>query len=532
VPGRLTTRATEGMVATPHYLASVAGLRVLQSGGNAVDAAIAANAVLNVVYPHMCALGGDAFFLVWDPTDRLLYALNGSGRSPRAAGFDALRAAGYATMPARGVHAVTVPGALSAWEAVLERFGRLGFADVLQPAIAYAERGFPVSPSLSVAIARGRELLERDPAAARQFLPGGDVPGAGDVLRQPDLAASLRLIAGRGADALYRGALGRAVVQTLQASGGLMDEQDLADHRSDWVEPLRTTYRGVELVELPPNTQGVTALEMANVVEGFALAGMGHNTARQIHHMVEAKKLAFRDRDHYVTDPAFSDIPVERLISKRYADELRRAIDPQRAAVDSADRVGGGDTIYLCVVDRDGLAVSLIQSIFQGFGSGVVAEGTGILLHNRGFSFSLDPDAANRLEGGKRPMHTLIPAMLLRDGAPWVVLGTMGAHGQAQTHLQLLSDLVDFGMEPQAAIDSSRWVSGRGNEGDPPHVLYLEPEIGPEVVEQLRVMGHDARVSEDRAVLMGHAHMIEIDRERGVLTGAADPRSDGVALGW
>lgn len=520
------------MVATPHYLASVAGLRVLQSGGNAVDAAIAANAVLTVVYPHMCALGGDAFFLIWNPADNQLHALNGSGRAPRAASIDALRAAGHDAMPSRGALAVTVPGALSAWETVLDRFGRLGFADVLQPAIAYAERGFPISPSVSLAISRGRDLLRQDPAAARQFLPGGDVPAAGDVLRQPDLAASLRLVAGRGADVLYRGALSEAIVATLRRSGSPMAEQDLADHRSDWVTPLATSYRGVELVELPPNTQGVTALEMVNVVEGFGVAAMGHNSARQIHHMVEAKKLAFRDRDRYVTDPEFSDVPVARLISKEYASELRAAIDPDSATAEAPDRPGGGDTIYLCVVDRSGLAVSLIQSIFQGFGSGIVADGTGILLHNRGASFSLDPQAANRLAGGKRPMHTLIPAMLLRDGRPWVVFGTMGAHGQAQTHLQLVSDLIDFGMEPQEALDAPRWVSGRGNEGDPPHVLYLEPGVGMPVVEQLREMGHDARLSDALSSLMGHAHMIQIDRERGVLLGGADPRSDGVALGW
>lgn len=520
-------------MATPHYLASVAGLRTLQAGGNAVDAAIAANAVLTVVYPHMCSLGGDAFFLIAEPGTGALHALNGSGRSAAAASIDAVREAGHTTMPSRGAWAVTVPGAVHAWELVLERFGTFGFADLLQPAIAYAERGFPVSPGLSAAIAKERWLLEQQEAAAQQFLPGGKVPAAGDVLRQPDLAASLRLLAGRGADAFYRGAIGEAIIATLQKQGAPMTMDDLAAHRSDWVEPIRTTYRDVELVELPPNTQGATALQMANIMEGFDVAGMGHNTATLIHHGVEAKKLAFLDRDRYITDPEFFDVPVDRLISKEYAAELRQRIDPNRAWMEPDDPPGGGDTIYLCVVDRDGMAVSLIQSIFQGFGSGLVAEGTGIILLNRGFSFSLDADAANRLEPGKRPMHTLIPAMILRDGQPSVVLGTMGGHGQAQTHLQLLMNLVDFGMEPQAAIEAPRWVSGRGAPDDPLHVLNLEPEVGAEVLAQLRGLGHrDAKFTESFSSAMGHAQMIAIDRERGVLKGAADPRADGYALGW
>lgn len=532
VTGRPTTLATEGMVATPHYLASVAGLRALQAGGNAVDAAIAANAVLTVVYPHMCALGGDAFFLVWEPREGRLHALNGSGRSPKGASIEAYRAAGEATMPQRGALAATVPGAVHAWETVLERFGTRGFSDLLQPAISYAERGFPVSPILSRGIATYQVMLEQQPAAARQFLPDGQPPRPGDILRQPELAASLRLLAGRGASALYAGALGEAIVATLQAGGSSMTMDDLAAHRSDWVEPLSTDYRGTTLVELPPNTQGVTAIEMVNIAEGYPVADLGRNSAAQIHRFVEGKKLAFIDRERYVSDPAFVDVPVDRLISKEYAAAQREQIDPKRAQNDPVDPPRGGDTIYLCVVDRDGLCVSLIQSIFNGFGSGLVAEGTGIVIHNRGASFSLEEGDANRLEPGKRPMHTLIPAMLLRDGLPWVVFGTMGAHGQAQTHLQLVSNLIDFELGPQAAIESPRWVSGRGVPGDPLNVLYLEPGIAPEVVEQLRAMGHEVRVSEAWSSLLGHAHMIQIDRERGVLGGASDPRSDGAALGW
>lgn len=532
VQGRPTTLATEGMVATPHYLATVAGLRVLQSGGNAVDAAIAANAVLTVVYPHMCAIGGDAFFLIWEPGEGRLHALNGSGRSPATATIDAMRAAGHSTMPQRGAGAVTVPGTVHAWETVLERFGTRGFADLLLPAISYAERGFPVSPRLAKGIETGRALLEQQPAAARQFMPNGRPPRVGEILRQPELGASLRLIAGRGAAALYQGALGEAIVSTVQARGGLLAAEDLAAHRSDWIEPIRTTYRGVELVELPPNTQGIAAIQMANITEGFDVAAMGAGSTALVHHMVEAKKFAIADRDRYICDPESFDIPLERLLSAEYAAELRARIDPQRANNGPFDPPGGGDTVYLCVVDRDGLAVSLIQSIFNGFGSGLVAEGTGIVLQNRGASFQLDPQAANHLAPGKRPMHTLIPAMLMRDGLPWVVFGTMGGHGQAQTHLQLLSNLVDFGMTPQEAIEAPRWVSGRGNENDPPHVLYLEPGFGEEVLAELRAMDHDARFCEPFSSLMGHANMIQIDREHGILMGASDPRADGYALGW
>jgi gamma-glutamyltranspeptidase/glutathione hydrolase len=283
---------------------------------------------------------------------------------------------------------------------------------------------------------------------------------------------------------------------------------------------------------MPPPTQGIVGLELANVAEGFDIAAMGRNSAEQIHLLVEAKKLAFLDRDQHVTDPNFHDIPVERFISKAYAAQQRAKIDLKRAVTDQPDPPGGGDTIYLCVVDRDGLCVSLIQSLFNGFGSGLVAEGTGIVLQNRGASFTLDPLAANRLQPSKRPMHTLIPAMLFQNGEPEVVLGTMGAHGQAQTHIQLLCNLVDFGLEPQAAIESPRWVSGRGVAGDPVHVLYLEEPIGENVRAELVAMGHDARMSPAFSSAMGHSNMIRVDRQRGVLMGGTDPRSDGAALGW
>ncbi len=530
--GRPTTLATDGMVASPHYLASMAGVQVLRSGGNALDAAIATNAVLTVVYPHMCAIGGDAFMLIWDPKEERLVGLNGAGRSASRASIEALRRMGLTVMPERGAHAVTVPGAIHAWQTAHSRFGSRSFGSLFESAIHYASSGFPVSASVSASIAANQPLLERQAAAAKQFLPNGVAPRPGTVLRFPDLADSYRQIAEHGVDAFYGGPLGEAIAATVQVDGGLLSAEDVARHQSRWVDPLSTNYRGHDLFELPPPTQGVVSLQLANVAEGYDIANLGRNSAEQIHRLVEAKKLAFTDRDRYVTDPEFSDIPVKRLISKEHAAAQRARIDAHRAVVDEPDRPGLGDTIYLCVVDRDGLCVSLIQSIFNSFGSGLVAGGTGIVLHNRGASFTLEPGAANRLEPNKQPMHTLIPAMLMQDGSPEVVLGTMGAHGQAQTHIQLLCNLVDFELEPQAAIESPRWVSGRGVAGDPPHVLYLEEPIGTEVLERLRSMGHEARLTQPFSSLMGHAHMIRIDRERGILMGASDPRSDGAALGW
>ncbi len=530
--GRPTTLATEGMVASPHYLASMAGVQVLKEGGNALDAAIAANAVLTVVYPHMCSVGGDAFMQIWDPRQKRLFGLNGAGRSAGKASVEALNSLGHTTMPERGAHSVTVPGAVHAWQSAHQRFGSKSFGSLFEHAIHYAERGFPLSPTVCNSIANARPLLERHPAALNQYIPNGVLPNAGDILRLPVLANSLRLIGEQGADAVYGGSIGRAIAKTIQAEGGLISEEDIANHETRWVEPLSTSYRGHDLVELPPPTQGVIALELANLAEGFDIKGLGLNTAEQIHVLVEAKKLAFVDRDRYVTDPDALDVPVDHLISKAYADEQRKRIDLRRAFNEEPDPAGLGDTIYLCVVDRDGMCVSLIESLFNGFGSGLVAEGTGIVLHNRGASFTLDPEAANRLAPGKQPMHTLIPGMLMQDGSPEVVIGTMGGHGQAQIHLQLLCNLVDFELDPQAAIESPRWVAGRGLPDDPAHVLYLEEPIGADVQVQLRSMGHEARMTQPFSSLMGHAHMIRIDRERGVLMGGSDPRSDGAALGW
>jgi gamma-glutamyltranspeptidase len=530
--GRPATMATNGMVTTPHHLASQAGLRVLRSGGNAVDAAIAANAVLTVVMPDNCSLGGDAFFMIWDPEAGEIVGLNGSGRAPAGTSIDAVRSLGHDRMPQRGALSVTVPGAIEAWGKALQRYGTREPAELLSDAISYARDGFPVTPHLSAAISGNSDLLRMNEAATRQYLGDGRPPAAGEILRQPDLATSLQSIAHHGLDTFYSGSIGERIVQSLSASGSPIVADDLVSHRSNWVAPISSDYRGYSVYEMPPNTQGVTALQMLNIAEGWDPADLPDQSAEQIHHFVEAKKLAFVDRDTKIGDPDFVDVPVDQLISKDYAAELRSRVNPESALLETGAQPGAGDTVYLCVVDGNGMAVSLIQSLFRGFGSGVVADGTGIVLQNRGASFTLDERHANGLQPGKRPMHTLIPGMIFQGAMPWAVFGCMGGHGQAQTHLQVVTRLIDHGMNPQEAVEAPRWVGGPDIDGDPEHLLRLEPDFDGNVCAQLRELGHEVRLTQRFSAAMGHAHAIRIDQETGVLTGGSDPRANGYALGW
>lgn len=527
---RPVTWTTNGVVATPHYLASQAGLRVLQDGGNAIDAAIAANAVLQVVYPHNCHIGGDLFAIVWDPSDGSLRGLNASGPAVSGATSERLRALGLTTMPERGPHTVTVPGAVAGWFALLERYGsgRVEMRDLLRAAIAYARDGAPLSAKLAAYLELMRPILAQDPGATEVFLQGPPKRG-GDIFRQPALAATFERIGDEGRDGFYRGPVADDIVATLNGLGSTITHDDLARYEPEWVTPLRTTYRGFELVELPPNTVGPSSLLMANIVEGWPVTEFGHTTGAGVHAWVETVKRAFAERDRWISDPRFVDVPLERFIDKRFAAEHRAAIDLDRVAAPAAP-TWAGDTIYLCAVDRDGLAVSLIQSLFGGFGSCVVAARSGVLFQNRGFSFSLDPEDVNVIVPGKRPRHTLIPAMLLRDGVPEIVFGTMGGDGQAQTHLQLLLGLVDFGLNPQEAIETPRWRHFAGVDGVP--VLRVEPGLGDETISDLRRRGHVVEVTPTWSEMMGHAQMIAIDRHRGILGGAADPRGDGIAAGW
>jgi gamma-glutamyltranspeptidase / glutathione hydrolase len=530
--GRPATMALNGMISTPHYLASQSGWRVLREGGNAVDAAIAANAVLNVVMPDNCSLGGDAFFMIWDPGKKEIVGLNGSGIAPAGCTPDAVRSAGHTQLPERGPWTVTVPGAVEAWSKALERYGSRDLDYLLIDALRYASEGFPVTPHLSDAISSNRPMLEANAAAAKTFLPGGNVPQAGSILRQPGLAGSFRELARDGKDAFYKGKIATRLIRALNNAGSPMTLDDLAAQSSDWVSPISSDYRGYTVYEMPPNSQGATALQMLNIAEGWDPGDLPDRSASQIHHFVEAKKNAFVDRDRYISDPKFVDVPVDRLISKEYAAETRARISSEHAWVQDKVAPGAGDTIYLCAFDRDGMAVSLIQSLFKGFGSGIVGGETGIVLQNRGASFSLDESAANRLEPGKRPMHTLIPGMIFDGPLPWSVFGCMGGHGQAQTHLQLVTRLIDHGMNPQEAIEAPRWVAGPDTADDPPHLLKLEPEFGENVADELRALGHEVRLTPSFSSAMGHAQAIRINWEHGVLSGGADPRANGYALGW
>jgi gamma-glutamyltranspeptidase/glutathione hydrolase len=503
-------------------------LRVLQEGGNAVDAAIAANAVLQVVYPHNCHIGGDLFAIVWDPKGHVLTGLNASGPSAGGATIEGLRASGFETMPVNGVHSITVPGCVAGWHALRERYGSRELDELLRPAATYARHGAPISAKYARYVQIARPLLELNEGARGVFLNGAERPG--DLLRQPAFAETLERVGRRGRDGFYKGPVANDIVRSLQALGSTMTHADLESYEPEWVRPLRLPYHGYQLVELPPNTSGVAALLMANIVKGWPVSEFGHTTAAGIHAYVEAKKRAFSDLDRWVSDPRVVDVPVERFTDERFAARHREAIDLERASTPAATPAQDGDTVYLCAVDRDGLAISLIQSVFGGFGSGVVAPTSGVLFHNRGASFTLDPEHPNALAPGKRPRHTLIPAMLLRDGEPAVIFGTMGGDGQSQTHLQLLLGLVNFGLDPQEAIETPRWRHSTTVDGQ--SQLRIENRVGPLVIADLKRYGHTLDVVGAWHEAMGHAQMIAIDRARGVLGGAADPRGDGSAAGW
>jgi gamma-glutamyltranspeptidase/glutathione hydrolase len=518
-----------GMVCTSQPLASFAGAELLRAGANAVDAAVAAAAVLSVVEPFMTGIGGDCFMLIWHAGGQRLYGLNGSGRAPRAATRAALVERGYDHMPMLGMLAVTVPGAVDAWCSALERFGSRSLAEVLAPAVHYAEDGFAVSEIIAAQWGFAAGLLEQS-EARRAFTVDGRAPRLGERVRLPDLARSLRALAAGGRDEFYRGALAERIVACSRAYGGLLDAGDLADHHGEWVEPLTTDYRGYDVCELPPNGQGLTALLGLNILECFDLAALADDPASVAHLQIEAIKLAFADRNRYIADPAQASVPVAHLLSKAYAQGRAALINRDRARQRIAPGVlpTGSDTVYLTAADAAGNVVSFINSLYLAFGSGMVAGDTGIVLQNRGYGFSLDPAHPNCIAPGKRPFHTIIPAMLFKGGRPLVSCGVMGGDMQAQGHLQVVSSLVDAGCNIQEAIDHPRFNYLEADR------VALERALAARVGAELARRGHAV---EDEAAAMlrggfGGGQGIMIDPATGTYWGGSDSRKDGCAIGF
>ncbi len=518
--------ARHGMIATSQALASAAGLKVLQDGGNAIDAAVTAAAVLAVVEPPMNGIGGDLFAIVYDAKTKKVYGLDSSGRASHRATPEEFARRGLTAMPEYGPLTVDVPGVVEGWSQLLARFGTRPLAVALQPAIGYARDGFGVQEIAADDWQEAAPRVARDPAAARTFLPEGRAPRSGEIFRNPNLARSLELIAKDGRDAFYKGAIAQAISADMKARDGLLDLEDLAAHQAEWVEPISTSYRGVEVLEMPPSTQGFVALEMLNIMEGFDLKAMGHNSADALHLVTEAKKIAFADRAAILADRDFvPKATLARLISKEYAAKRRPDIDMRKAASSASLDFAGrdlGDTIYMTVADGAGNVISLIQSLFDSFGAGIVAGDTGIALHNRGAGFVLTPGHPDRIGPRKRPLHTLVPAMLLKDGKPWVSFGVMGGDNQAQAHAQVVANLVDFGLDVRDAGEAARMrhVVSR---------LALESGIGADVRRELTARGH---VLVDGRGLMGGYQAIQIDPATGVMTGGSDLRKDGLAIGW
>lgn len=535
---RSTVIATHGMVATSHPLASSVGLDVLKQGGNAVDAAIAANAMLGLVEPMSCGIGGDLFAIYWDAKTGKLYGLNASGRSPYALDRQVFNKKGLSEIPLDGPLSWSVPGCVDGWFELHERFGKQEMARLLRPSIEYGRAGFPVTEIIAGYWSKADQAFAGHADSQATFLIDGKPPVEGQIFRNPNLASTYALIAEGGREAFYRGSIARRIVDYSQRNEGFFSMKDFSDHRSDWVEPVSTTYRGYQVWELPPNGQGIAALEMLNILEGYDVAKCGPGSPEYLHLLIEAKKLAFADRAKFYADPDFNALPVEQLISKPYATKQRARIDLQQAAVEveAGDPIlQQGDTVYLTVVDGDRNCCSLIQSNYYGFGSKVTPGDLGFALQNRGALFSLADDHLNRLEPHKRPFHTIIPAMVTRNEKPWLCFGVMGGDMQPQGHVQVLCNLIDFQMNVQAAGDAprvrhvgSQQPTGKAMEGS--GIVNVESGIPDAAVRGLLARGHKiARVAGGG---YGGYQAIRIDWENGTLHGATESRKDGVAVGY
>ncbi|MDP6762638.1 MAG: gamma-glutamyltransferase [Planctomycetota bacterium] len=528
--------ARHGMAATSQPLATQAAVEILRKGGSAVDAAVAANAVLALVEPTGCGLGGDLFAIVWDADGERLHGLNASGRSPRSLELEHFRRLGLERIPSHGPLPVSVPGAVDGWFELHERFGRLTMKEVLAPAIRLAREGFGVSELIAYYWALSVPHLKRWPGFSEQLTIDGRAPAKGEVFANPNLADTLDLLAEKGRDAFYRGEIARTIDAYMKSVGGFLSYEDLADHRSEWVEPVSTTYRGVELWELPPNGQGIAALQILNILEGFDLAAAGFGSVEHIHAFTEAKKLAFEDRARWYADPDFTQLPVAELISKEYAAHRRALISPDRAAASypAFEALEEGDTIYLCTADEAGSMVSLIQSNYRGMGSGMTPPGLGFVLQDRGELFDLRPGRPNTYAPGKRPFHTIIPAFLTRGGKPWVAFGVMGGATQPQGHVQIVLNLVDFHMNLQEAGDAPRILHSGSSQPTGERMrdggtLTLETGFDYEVIRSLVTRRH--RVGWNVGSYGGYQAILR-DPETGVYFGASESRKDGQAAGW
>ena len=541
--------ATHGVAATAQPLASQVAIDILKKGGNAVDAAIAANAALGLMEPVANGLGGDLFAIIWDPKTQKLYGLNASGRAPKGQSLAQLkeRLHGAKEIPPVGPLPVSVPGAADGWFEMHKRFGKLPMRDILAPAIDYAQNGFPLTEVIAyywdlnmrkLEEAHRAGLFKAFDNARATYLVDGHAPREGEVFKNPDLAKTLKLLARDGRDAFYKGPIARTIDAYMKRIGGPLRYEDLASHHSEWVQPLSVNYRGYDVWELPPNGQGIAALQMLNILEGFDMKAAGFMSAKSLHLQIAAKRLAFEDRAKFYADPDFVHVPVKQLLSKEYAAKRRALIDPDKAMVDvgpgDPKAIEQGDTTYLTVADKDGMMVSLIQSNYRGMGSGLVPDGLGFMLQNRGQLFSLHEGDANVYAPGKRPFHTIIPAFVTRDGKPWMSFGLMGGAMQPQGHVQIIVNMIDYGLNVQAAGDAARWRhDGSAQPTGAPRrgvgVVHLENGVPQETRDALKAMGYVLGPSDGG---FGGYQAIRVNPETGVYSAASEMRKDGEAIGY
>jgi gamma-glutamyltranspeptidase / glutathione hydrolase len=526
--GRSTARSMViskyGIVATTHVQASQAGAEILRKGGSAVDAAIAANAVLGLTEPMMNGIGGDLFAIYWDAKSGKLYGLNSSGWAPKGLTLEHMKSKGADKMPLRTIDSVTVPGAVAGWNALHERFGKLQWKELFGPAIFYADQGYPVAELIHEFWGDATKVFASDPEGQRVYLPNGNPPSVGEVFRNPDLAKALRAISQNGAEAYYRGEIAHAILSTSRALGGTISAEDLAEFKPEWVEPISTTYRGWTVYELPPNGQGMAALEMLNIMETVPASPDGPLSVAELHKKIEAMKLAYADLERYNADPRFAKVPVKGLLSKEYAKDRAKLIDPDHANCDVAYGAPQSDTTYLTAVDRDGNIVSLIQSNYEGFGSGITVKGMGFVLQDRGALFSLDPKSPNVLAPRKRPFHTIIPAFMER-GDQHIGFGIMGGANQPLAHAQFVSNVADYGMNLQQALENARFTvhPDRGCN------IIIESRVKPDVLDKLSGMGHQLHVDKEYSTHMGRGNAVLYDSKNKVKYGGSDARADGSA---